>query len=614
VNAPEGGILLQQPTIALSQIVVSKTNPRKTFDKAKHEELTASVGLKGVINPILVRPVEDGHYEVVAGERRFKAAIAAGLAEIPATVKPLTDAEALELQVIENQQREDLHPLEEAEGYEALLKCKHVDGSKYTVDDIATKVGKSKSYVYKKLKLCDCCKEARQAFYSGRIDFSKALLLAQIHGEKLQRQALEEITRPWINGEPMTFRSAQQHVQQTYMLALDKAPFSTKDEKLVTKAGPCTTCPKRTGNAPELFADVKSGDMCTDPPCFSAKRSAHMDRVKEAAIADGRTVITGKAAAKIKPYAGAVQLEGGFVAADRRCFEDAKGRTYAQIVGDSAKPQLLEDPHAKGADLLQVFRLEDIKALLPKAPSRNPASRTVRPMTRQPAESAAEKVREQIFTHVCAKLPTSLGKTELAWLAKDITNADVAFDAIAKRFFPKVTGSSFGTVNKLIPKLDAKNLSRLLVAMYISESLENGNDDRLLEAAKFYKVDVAKIRKSIADQEKAAKAPKAAKAKAVIKKAKKKTKAKPQFMQPMQPAPALAAIVGDKPLARTEITSKLWMYIKKNDLQDKTNRRMINIDAKFRELKGVDAKKKQVSMFEFTKIVSKNIATAKAKA
>jgi ParB/RepB/Spo0J family partition protein len=141
VNAPEGGILLQQPTIPLAAIVVSKTNPRKTIDKVKLDELTANVKLKGIINPILVRPIKSGLYEVVAGERRFKAAKGAGLAEIPATVKELTDAEALELQVIENNQREDLHPLEEAEGYEALLKCKHADGSKYTVDDIAAKVG-----------------------------------------------------------------------------------------------------------------------------------------------------------------------------------------------------------------------------------------------------------------------------------------------------------------------------------------------------------------------------------------------------------------------------------------------------------------------------------------
>jgi ParB/RepB/Spo0J family partition protein len=374
VNAPEGGILLQQPTIALSQIVVSKTNPRKSFDKLKHEELTQSVKLKGVINPILVRPLDDGGYEVVAGERRFKAAKAAGLAEIPATVKPLSDAEALELQVIENNQREDLHPLEEAEGFEALLKCKHADGSKYSVDDVAEKIGKSKSYVYKKMKLCDCCQDVRQAFYDGKIDFSKALLLAQVHGEKLQRQALAEITRPWIGGEPMTFRAAHQHVQHTYMLALEKAPFPTKDEKLVAKAGPCTTCPKRTGNAPELFADVKAGDMCTDPQCFSSKREAHHNAERQTAIAAGRTVIGGKEAKKIKPYQHS-DLQGGYVSVEQRCWEDSKNRTYGQIIGTKAEPALLDDPHAKGVfrEGLQDRRHQGIPAEEPQQESRSRA-------------------------------------------------------------------------------------------------------------------------------------------------------------------------------------------------------------------------------------------------
>jgi ParB/RepB/Spo0J family partition protein len=111
-------------------------------------------------------------------------------------VRELSDAQALELQIIENNQREDLHPLEEAEGYEALLKCAHEDGRKYTVDDIVAKIARSRSYVYQKLKLCELCDEARKAFYAGTIDFSRAILLARIAGVDLQRKALKEITAP----------------------------------------------------------------------------------------------------------------------------------------------------------------------------------------------------------------------------------------------------------------------------------------------------------------------------------------------------------------------------------------------------------------------------------
>jgi hypothetical protein len=87
------------------------------------------------------------------------------------------------------------------------------------------------------------------------------------------------------------------------MLALDKAPFPTKDESLVAKVGACTTCPKRTGNAPELFPDVKSGDVCTDRSASAKKRDAALDRKREEAIAaKGHTVISGKAAKKVFPH------------------------------------------------------------------------------------------------------------------------------------------------------------------------------------------------------------------------------------------------------------------------------------------------------------------------
>jgi ParB-like chromosome segregation protein Spo0J len=88
-------------------------------------------------------------------------------------VRELTDAEVLEIQVVENLQRADLHELEEAEGYEQLLKCTHPSGERYTVDEIAAKVGKSRSYVFARLKLCALCPEARKAFYAGELDASK---------------------------------------------------------------------------------------------------------------------------------------------------------------------------------------------------------------------------------------------------------------------------------------------------------------------------------------------------------------------------------------------------------------------------------------------------------
>jgi ParB/RepB/Spo0J family partition protein len=212
--------------------------------------------------PIIARPSirGAGRYEIVAGERRFRAASAAGLTEIPAIVRDLTDAEALELQVIENNQRVDVHPLEEAEGYEALMQHAH-----YSVDDMAAKVGKSRAYVYARLKLLALCEAGRKALYEGTISASIALLLARIPVKKLQEKCLDEVLDDMGSGEPMSFREAKDHVENRYMLRLKEAPFKPGDAGLVPKAGACTDCPKRTGNEPELFADIANADVCTDP-------------------------------------------------------------------------------------------------------------------------------------------------------------------------------------------------------------------------------------------------------------------------------------------------------------------------------------------------------------
>ncbi len=171
--------------IPLSDIKSSKTNPRKAFDKDADRELADSVKKHGVLQPVLVRvlPAGGGRYELVAGERRLRAAAAAGLAEIPAIVRDLTDDQALEIQVVENLQRRDLHPLEEADGYRRLV------AAKYDVARIAERVGRSVAYVYDRLKLANLIDGARQLFLAGKIQAGHAIVLARLKPED-QRRAI----------------------------------------------------------------------------------------------------------------------------------------------------------------------------------------------------------------------------------------------------------------------------------------------------------------------------------------------------------------------------------------------------------------------------------------
>lgn len=181
--------------VPLTKLRESTLNHRRSWGDLK--ELAASIRAKGVLEPILARPGKPGTLgadvlEIVFGARRFRASQEAGLEAIPAIVRDMSDTDAMEAIVIENLQRADVHPLEEAEGYEQLLAQKE---RPYTVEDIAAKVGKSKAYVYGRMKLLALCKEARDAFYEGDLSASVALLIARIPVPELQQKALEEVRR-----------------------------------------------------------------------------------------------------------------------------------------------------------------------------------------------------------------------------------------------------------------------------------------------------------------------------------------------------------------------------------------------------------------------------------
>jgi ParB/RepB/Spo0J family partition protein len=396
MSTTPAALIPSQRMIPVAAIVPSKFNPRKTVDQAKLAELTNSIKQLGVIQAIVVRPNgAPGKFEIVVGERRWRGAKGAGLVEIPANVRELTDAEALELAVIENNQREDLHPLEEAEGFEALLKCSHTNGTKYTVDDIVAKVGRSKSYVYQKLKLCELCPEARKAFYDGKVDFSRAILVARIAGPDLQRKALKEITEPaWHGAAAMSVRQAQDHIQTKYMLALERAPFPIKDANLVPKAGACAGCPKNTGTVQELFPDVKSGDTCTDPECFNTKRLAHSEALAAAARAKGTEVISGKDARKIAPHGVKQDLKGGYIALDKEVHTAKGWQTIRAIVGkDAPKPTLLADPD--NGKLVDVVKHADIAAILKAKMPKESASASMDRARKQQKERERKEREER---------------------------------------------------------------------------------------------------------------------------------------------------------------------------------------------------------------------------
>jgi ParB family chromosome partitioning protein len=158
-------------------------NPRRIFSEDELDELTASLRERGMIQPIVARPVRGtpDAFEIIAGERRWRAAQRAGLHEVPVVIIEATDAESLQLAIIENVQRADLNPLEEAEGYRALM-----EDFSHTQDDIAKMVGKSRSHVANTLRLLKLPPSIRAYIFKGKLDAGHArMLVGQPNAEKL---------------------------------------------------------------------------------------------------------------------------------------------------------------------------------------------------------------------------------------------------------------------------------------------------------------------------------------------------------------------------------------------------------------------------------------------
>lgn len=319
-STDDGAALVDSPAgdefamLDLALVVPSLTNPRKTFNEAKMLDLAESIKASGVHQPILVRPLPaarledtfhnrgDGNplptHEIVSGERRYRASKLAHQKTIPAMIRVLDDASVLEIQIVENLQRDDLTELEEAEGYQRLC-----DETGLLKEQVGERIGKSRAYVYGRLKLLELTPGPREALRRGDIDGSKALLIARIPDEKLQVKALEAATEKDHQGSPrLSYRALQTWVQQNVMLKLSAAKFSIVDANLVPAAGACPACPKRTGANPDLFADVDGPDLCIDPPCFHGKETAHTDALIAIAKAKGMDVIEGKEALELQPH------------------------------------------------------------------------------------------------------------------------------------------------------------------------------------------------------------------------------------------------------------------------------------------------------------------------
>jgi ParB/RepB/Spo0J family partition protein len=421
---------------------------RSYFDPASLQELADSIQQKGVLQPILVRPMlpvfkvvvmADGlygvispggvvvsthateqeaadnfeararlksEYELVAGERRWRASKLAGLATIPAIVRDLDDKSALEIQVVENLQRKGLSEVEEAQGYARLL-----EDYGYTADSLATKIGKSKSYVYARLKLNNLPPAAMEAVVKGDLPASIGELIGRIPSAKLR----EEFWQEEFGDFGMTyfdmpgFRDIKVEIERSYMRELKSAPFSRKDAKLCPEAGACVDCPKMTGNNRVEYPDGRA-DVCTDPGCFDAKVRAHNATLLAKYEKEGKEVIAGAAADKLfsKDYNGNYHLAYSAGKQYRSQDEDiyptrGKSQKLKDLTVGLVDPVVAVDPNGQVHRLLPAKEVDQVlkqKGFTPLVQGRY----SEESKERQKKEQQAKKIRQQAADEICRKI------------------------------------------------------------------------------------------------------------------------------------------------------------------------------------------------------------------
>lgn len=198
-NGPEGGLANEASELSISDIQPDREQPRQLFDDEALAELAGSITQHGVLQPILVRPLPSGGYRIVAGERRWRASRLAGKTTIPAIVRNLSDVEAMTIALIENLQREDLNPIDEALGYRRFMEA-----SGYTQEQVASAIGRSRSAVANALRLLALPDDVLELVKSGKLSTGHAKAVLSVADEGMRSRVAQRIV-----DENLTVREAE---------------------------------------------------------------------------------------------------------------------------------------------------------------------------------------------------------------------------------------------------------------------------------------------------------------------------------------------------------------------------------------------------------------------
>jgi ParB family transcriptional regulator, chromosome partitioning protein len=485
--------------LPILNLTESPANPRRTFDETALNELAESIRTQGVLSPLLVRP--KGHsYEIVAGARRYRAAQIAGLDSVPVRIVELTDAQALETSIVENLQRRDVHPLDEATGYLSLL---HLD---YTVEQIAAKCGKSPAYVAARAKLAELAPAVTEAFAKDEIGVGHALLLARLQPEQQEEALTACYQEAYTNGSKpkrilLPVRHLQQWIEHNILLELAAAPFSKEDAQLVPEAGSCLECPKRTGHNTLLFAEIGANqpDSCSDPKCYAAKIDAH---VKQTVAAKPKLVQISTAYGK--PAEGSPVIpRNKYVEVKQEKPKNKNERDWPEYKTCKYTAEAIVTEGTERGEIRKVCANPECPVHHPKKQNQRPhadAGFKAEQEKHRREEAIAQTTGMRVLKAIGDAVPVRLMKRDLLFLAERMTAMlDERRLAVLIRQHgigkPKDDAAPAKLLAAFLPKAEESKLGRILVETAILLSMHNQTDTAkiLRDAAHAYKVDVDAI-------------------------------------------------------------------------------------------------------------------------
>lgn len=249
--------------LSLKIIVPDPTQPRKQYDDSALEELAGSIKNNGVLEPILVRPKGNG-YMIVFGERRYRASALAGMPNIPAMIRDMTDEQVLEAQLVENLHRVDPHPMDEAVAFKRFVELK-----KIPVADIAAKIGKKDYYVKQRLKLNELTLDWQKVFFKNVISLADALKVATLPRKVQENLYEEQVEEDELQNSNYKIDIEDYQISR-YKGELQRATFNLADATLDPKAGACNLCPHNTAFQ-SLFPGDEKSPRCLNISCFNNK-------------------------------------------------------------------------------------------------------------------------------------------------------------------------------------------------------------------------------------------------------------------------------------------------------------------------------------------------------